>query len=146
MVEQRFPEVSSETLPAACVVLGGRAVLIEARDAAARSDLALRLVDRGGSLVAGDQTVCQRQSGQLIACAPSGSGGRIEVPGMGIVQLPHEERAPVSLLIVLVDTPPHFPEEAKRRLAGIDVPVLTLGAAELAATIKVELALGQFRR
>lgn len=146
MAEQRFADVSSETLPAASVVLGGRAVLIEARDVGARSDLALRLVDRGGSLIAGDQTICMRQSGHLLACAPAGSDGRIEVPGLGIVQLPHEERAPVSLLIVLVDMPPHFPEETKRRLAGIDIPVLTLGASDLTSAIKVELTLGQFRR
>ncbi|UYY59115.1 HPr kinase/phosphorylase [Sphingomonas sp. S2-65] len=144
MVEPRFAEVSSETLNAASVVLGGRAVLIESRDSGARSEFALRLIDRGGRLIAGDQTVCQRQGSDLIACAPAESQGQIDVPAMGIVTLPVTERAPVSLLVVLLDTPPRFPEPAKRRLAGIDVPVLALGAGDVAAPIKVGIALGQF--
>ena len=146
MVEPRYPEVSSETLPAAAVALGGRAVLIEGRDSAARSDFTLRLIDRGGVLIAGDQTVCQRQSSELIACASADKRGRIEVPGLGIVTLPVAERAPVRLLVVLLDSPPPFPEDARRRLAGIDVPVLALGAFDLAAPIKVAIALDQFPR
>jgi len=144
MVEPRFAELSSEILHAASVALGDFAVLVESRDSAARSDFALRLIDRGGRLIAGDQTVCQRQGSDLIACAPAESHGKIDVPGMGVVTLPVAERARVSLLVVLLDTPPLFPEPGKRRLAGIDVPVLALAAADLAAPIKVAIALGQF--
>ena len=146
MSEPRYSEVSSETLPAACVALGGRAVLIEARDAQARAELALRLVDRGGSLIAGEQTICQRQGSQLIACASSNDGGRIEVAGLGIVDLPSTERAPVDLLIQILDTPTLFPQETTRRLAGVPVRVMTLAALDPAAPAKVAVALGQFHR
>lgn len=146
MAEPRYPELSSETLPAACVALGGHAVLIEARDTDARADLALRLVDRGGSLIAGEHTICQRQGSRLIACAPLQQNVRIEVAGLGIVELPSMERAPVELLIVILDTPARFPPETTRRLAGIDVRVLTLGALDPAAPAKVAVALGQLGR
>ena len=127
MAELRIPELSSETIHASCVSIKGRAVLIEGRSGEGKSDLALRLIDRGAALVSDDQTICQRQSGKLLATPPVTIAGRIEVRGVGIIEMPHVERVPVALLIVILDAPPRFPEDArKRRIAGIDVPVLAL--------------------
>jgi len=147
MPEIRLPEVSSETVHGACVAIGGRAVLIEGRSGEGKSDLALRLIDRGAILVADGQVVCHRNDKALLASAPSHLTGRIEVRGLGIVEMPSVERVPVDLLIVILDTPPRFPEDAQtRRIAGIDVPVLALAALEPSAPIKVELALKQGAR
>jgi serine kinase of HPr protein (carbohydrate metabolism regulator) len=142
MPEVRLPEVSSETVHGACVAIGGRAVLIEGRSGEGKSDLALRLIDRGAMLVSDGQVICQRQDGALIACAPAHLAGRIEVRGLGIIEMPSVERVPVDLLIVILDAPPRFPEDPRiRRIAGVDVPVLALAALEPSAPIKVELAL-----
>lgn len=144
MPEVRLPEVSSETVHGACVAIGGRAVLIEGRSGEGKSDLALRLIDRGAALVADGQVICQRSDKVLLASAPAHLTGRIEVRGLGIVEMPSVERIPVDLLIVILDAPPRFPEDARtRRIAGIDVPVLALAALEPSAPIKVELALKQ---
>lgn len=144
MVEPRISELSSETIHASCVAIKGRAVLIEGRSGEGKSDLALRLIDRGAVLVADDQTVCQRQEGKLLASPPANIAGRIEVRGLGILDMPHAERVPVDLLIVILDAPPRFPEDArKRRIAGVDVPVLALAALEPSAPIKTELALAR---
>ena len=43
--------LSSETLHATTVAIGGRAVLIEGPSGSGKSDLALRLIDRGARLV-----------------------------------------------------------------------------------------------
>ncbi|MBO9711812.1 HPr kinase/phosphorylase [Sphingomonas sp.] len=142
MNELRVPDVSSETIHASCVAIGGRAVLIEGRSGEGKSDLALRLIDRGAELVADDYTICQRQAGVLQACAPANIAGKIEVRGVGIVEMPHRARAPIALLIAILESPPRYPEEFRvRRIAGIDVPVLPLAALEPSAPIKVELAL-----
>jgi serine kinase of HPr protein (carbohydrate metabolism regulator) len=144
MPELRIPELSSETIHASCVSIKGRAVLIEGRSGEGKSDLALRLIDRGAVLVSDDQTVCHRQGGKLIASPPATIAGRIEVRGLGILEMPYVERVPVALLIVILDTPPRFPEDPRtRRVAGVDVPVLALAALEPSATIKTELALGR---
>jgi len=144
MAEQRIPEVSSETIHASCVSIKGRAVLIEGRSGEGKSDLALRLIDRGATLVADDQTICQRQDGILLASPPMTIAGRIEVRSLGILEMPHIERAPVALLIVILDAPPRFPgDPRKRRIAGVDVPVLALAALEPSAPIKAELALAR---
>ncbi|HVJ03321.1 MAG TPA: HPr kinase/phosphatase C-terminal domain-containing protein [Sphingomonas sp.] len=142
-----LPEVSSETVHGTCVAIDGRAVLIEGRSGEGKSDLALRLIDRGARLVADEQVICQRQDGALIASPTAQAAGRIEVRGLGIVEMPHAERVPVDLLIVILDSPPRFPDDArKRRIAGVDVPVLPLAALEPSAPIKVELALGRTPR
>jgi serine kinase of HPr protein (carbohydrate metabolism regulator) len=144
MPELRIPELSSETIHASCVAINGRAVLIEGRSGEGKSDLALRLIDRGAVLVSDDQTVCHRQDGKLLASPPATIAGRIEVRGLGILEMPHIERAPVALLIVILDAPPRFPEDTrKRRIAGVDVPVLALAALEPSAPIKTELALAR---
>lgn len=142
MAELRVPELSFETIHASCVAIGGRAVLIEGRSGEGKSDLALRLIDRGAMLVSDDQTICQRQNAGLIASPPPTIAGKIEVRGVGIVEMPHVAQVPVDLLIVILDAPPRFPEDSRtRRVAGIDVPVLALAALEPSAPIKVELAL-----
>lgn len=142
MSKPMVPEVSSETIHASCVAVDGRAVLIEGRSGEGKSDLALRLIDRGATLVADDRTICRRQEGVLLASAPPTIAGKIEVRGLGILEMPHAEQAPVTLLIVILDSPPRFPEDnRKRRIAGVDVPVLALAALEPSAPIKVELAL-----
>lgn len=147
MPEIRLPEVSSETVHGACVAIGARAVLIEGRSGEGKSDLALRLIDRGATLVADGQVICQRSDRALLASPPAHLAGRIEVRGLGIVEMPSVERIPVDLLIVILDAPPRFPEDARtRRIAGIDVPVLALAALEPSAPIKVELALKQGAR
>lgn len=143
-MEIRTPELSSETIHASCVAIKGRAVLIEGRSGEGKSDLALRLIDRGATLVSDDQTVCQRTDGELLASPPATIAGKIEVRSVGIVEMDHVSRVPVALLIVILDSPPRFPEDVrKRRIAGVDVPVLALAALEPSAPIKAELALAR---
>jgi len=136
--------LSSELVQTCCVAIGEHGVLIESRLGEARVDMALRLIDRGATLVAGAQTLCLRKSGALEACAPAGEAGRIEVRGLGAIAMDHAERVPVSLLLVLLDDAPRFPDEARaRNIAGVDVPVLALEAQDLAAPIKTELWLNR---
>jgi hypothetical protein len=146
MVETRIPELSSETIQAGCIAVGGRAVLIESRLDEARVDLALRLIDRDAVLVADAATICQRQDGTLLASAPASNRGRMQVRGLGIVELSYAERVPVGLLVVLLESS-RFPEDLRvRRIAGIDVAVLPLSVFDPSGPIKVEIAVESFAR
>ena len=136
--------LSSEVVHAACVAVNGRGVLIECREGEARIDLTLRMIDRGGVLVADAQTICMRQDGKLLGSPTAPRAGRIEVRGLGIVPMDFAERVPVELLIVLLDPNPRFPEDNRTRsIAGVEVPVLALTAEDAAAPIKAELWLKQ---
>lgn len=134
--------ISSETLHASCVAVDGRAVLIEGRSGEGKSDLALRMIDRGAVLVSDDYTVCTRADGTLQGSAPANIAGKIEVRGIGVIDMPHQDRVPIALLITILEAPPRMPEgPKKRRIAGIDIPEVALAALEPSAPVKVELAL-----
>ncbi|MDO7836077.1 HPr kinase/phosphatase C-terminal domain-containing protein [Sphingobium sp. HBC34] len=134
--------LSSETLHATSVAIGGRAVLLCGPSGSGKSDLGLRLIDRGGMLVSDDYTLVKRIDGRLIATAPTTIAGKIEVRGLGIIDQPSVCEIPVALIVDLFDTVDRMPMEPLRRaVAGIDVPVIRIAPFETSAPIKVELAL-----
>lgn len=133
--------MSEGALHLTCVAIDGHGVLIEGPSGTGKSDLALRLIDRGAVLVSDDYTVLTNAGGALIAAAPATIAGRIEVRGVGIVAMDHLPQAPASLLVVLADAVERLPQPASRLLAGVAVPVVVLHGLEPSAPIKVELAL-----
>jgi len=133
--------LSSETIHASCVAIGGRAVLLAGRSGTGKSDLALRLIDRGAVLVSDDYTQLTRRDGRLYATPPANIAGKIEVRGVGIVERPHLADVAVMLLVDIEAPVLRMPEAATRRLAGIDIPVATLAPFEASAPIKIELLL-----
>ncbi|AHE54184.1 HPr kinase/phosphorylase [Sphingomonas sanxanigenens] len=140
--EDRGAADATETLHASCVAIGGRAVLIEGLSGTGKSDLALRLIDRGAVLVSDDYTIVRRTAAGLRAFAPQTIAGRIEVRGIGIVAMPHVEDVPVALIVGLGEPVARLPEDGlARRIAGGAVPRVTLAGTEASAPIKVELAL-----
>jgi serine kinase of HPr protein (carbohydrate metabolism regulator) len=137
--------LSSETLHASCIAKDGRAVLISGRSGSGKSDLALRLIDRGAVLVSDDYTVARRVSGKLLARAPSNIEGRMEVRGLGILPFPHQNDIPVCLFVDLNLDVVRLPEPREPvSVAGVRVPVVAVNALEASAPIKVEVALRLF--
>ncbi|MGC4251677.1 MAG: aldolase [Sphingobium sp.] len=133
---------ASQTLHATSVAIGGRAVLLHGPSGAGKSDLALRLIDRGAVLVSDDYTILTAEGGRLIAAAPATIAGRMEVRGVGLVDMPHQDGAPVALIAHLGGVAERLPAEGEsRRFAGIDIPLVHIAALEASAPIKVELAL-----
>ncbi|MGQ0587960.1 MAG: HPr kinase/phosphorylase [Sphingosinicella sp.] len=139
------PSLSSETLHVSTVAIGGRAVLIGGRSGQGKSDLALRLIDRGAALVSDDYTHVRRDGEKLLASAPANIAGKIEVRGVGVIDSPAESDVPVALFVDLDNAPERLPEPGGTlSVAGIAVPVVALSALEASAPIKVEAALRQF--
>jgi serine kinase of HPr protein (carbohydrate metabolism regulator) len=137
---------SSETIHASCVMIDGAGVLLHGRSGTGKSDLALRLIDRGALLVSDDYTLVRRVGDRLVATAPATIAGRIEVRGLGLIDLPHAPEAYVRLLIALDEPVPRMPEDVPpvHWIAGVAVPVVALRPLEASAPIKVELALRSF--
>jgi HPr kinase/phosphorylase len=123
-----------------------RAVLLRGPSGAGKSDLALRLLQAGGRLLADDQTHLARRGHALIAAAPPTLAGLIEVRGVGIVKLARHQlmvRAPVALLVDLAppDRIERLPDPQTERLLDLTVPRLALAPFEASAVGKLCLAL-----
>jgi serine kinase of HPr protein (carbohydrate metabolism regulator) len=126
---------------AGCVAIGGRGVLIAGASGAGKSDLAIRLIDRGAELVADDYVELRRDGEALIAAPAAAIAGRIELRGIGILTLPFRSEVPVALLVDLDAEAERLPEAKTRELCGVAIPTLGLNALEPSAPIKVEAAL-----
>jgi serine kinase of HPr protein (carbohydrate metabolism regulator) len=136
--------LSSETLHATCIVKDGRGVLISGRSGSGKSDLALRLIDRGASLVSDDYTMVRRINGKLVASAPANIAGKIEVRGIGLVDVPAVAEAPVCLMVDLGRDVERMPQANETvMVAGVRVPAVALNALEASASVKVEVALAK---
>ena len=137
------PPADVETLHAGCVAIGGHGLLLFGRPGSGKSDLALRLIDRGARLVSDDYTLVRREGTRLIASAPPTIAGMIEVRGLGIVEMPALDVVEVVLAVDLNQTVERMPPEQPpiHEYAGVALPVLAIAAFESSAPIKIEIAM-----
>ncbi|USU05733.1 HPr kinase/phosphatase C-terminal domain-containing protein [Sphingomonadaceae bacterium OTU29MARTA1] len=135
--------LSSEILHATSIAIDGRAVLLEGVSGTGKSDLALRLIDRGAMLISDDQTLLVRKGKDLLARAPGTIRGRMEVRGIGIVTMEHVEDIPVNLIVRLGVEPMRMPERRQRRIAGVIVREVAFEAFHASTPIKIEWTLRQ---
>jgi RNase adaptor protein for sRNA GlmZ degradation len=133
--------VKQPTLHATAVALDGVAVLLFGRSGAGKSDLALRLIDRGWKLVADDRVVVFVVDGVPMARAPEQLAGLIEVRNVGIMDEPALAEAPIVMAIDLEQDSDRLPEPRVRQIAGVDVPLVAIDPFGESAVLKVERAL-----
>ena len=134
--------LSAETVHASTVAIDGRAVLITGPSGSGKSDLALRLLDRGFVLVSDDQTIVRRQGEQLLASAPPTIAGKLEIRGIGIVDMDNVSDLPVALIAELTSEIQRLPDDSRERpILGVSVPLITIDAMTASAPSKVALGL-----
>ncbi len=130
-------------LHATSVMIDGRVLLLAGPSGRGKSDLALRLIDRGALLVSDDYTDLIDREGTLFASPPARIAGRIEIRGIGICDITFTGEGPVALILDLDGDPDRLPEVPLRttNLCGIAIPTIALSAFENSAPIKAEQAL-----
>lgn len=118
-------------------------VLVTGPSGSGKSDLALRLMERGWALVADDRVQLWTSGGALWARAPEVLHGKLEARGLGVVR----ERAVLMARLVLNAhcEPPEerVPDPASAAWLGIAIPRVRVAALEGSAPGKVERALSQ---
>jgi serine kinase of HPr protein (carbohydrate metabolism regulator) len=120
-------------------------VLLAGISGSGKSDLALRLLDRGFTLVSDDQTVVLKRGDKLHASAPATIRGKLEIRGIGIVPMPHIDDVPVALVVELTSAVQRMPDDSRERvICGIAVPVISVDAMTASAPSKVAIALDRF--
>ena len=131
------------TLHASCVAIGNRGVLLTGASGAGKSDLALRLIDRGARLVGDDGVMIEAFNGRLLASPGRNIEGQMEVRGLGILAFPWVSRVPLALVVALDQEVLRMPDELLpvRVFEGLTLPLIALNPFEASAAVKVEKAL-----
>jgi serine kinase of HPr protein (carbohydrate metabolism regulator) len=145
-------KVARELVHGTCVAFGRRAALLRGAPGSGKSDLALRflaLPPDGAMkpmLVADDQVFAEPQPNRtLIVSAPPTIAGKLEIRGLGIVEVTFVAEAELELVCDLVAAkdvprmPPESPEVTE--IAGISLPLLRLAPFEASAPLKLKMAL-----
>ena len=141
------PRISAETLHASTVASDGRAVLITGPSGSGKSDLALRLIDRGFAFVSDDRTVVKRDGERLLAMPAPNIDGKLEIRGIGIVDVESVSDVPVTLMVELKSDIERIPDDSRERLIlGVPVPLISLDAMTASAAAKVVFALDRMGR
>lgn len=127
--------MSDSTIHATTVAIGEAGVLIRGPSGAGKSVLALALIAQaqmaGGfaRLVADDRTALSARGGRLLARPVPPLEGLIERRGLGLTPEPYQPAVVLRLVVDLSGAEPERmpePEDLVERLAGIDLPRLTV--------------------
>jgi len=135
----------SAALQATCVAVGGRGVLIEGAPGTGKSSLALALIDRGAVLVGDDGVLVETEVGRVVASPHPNIAGKLEVRGVGLIDLPVAAAVPIALVIHLDEDAPRYVEAAEtREIGGIAVPLIRLWPGSPVLHLRAERALERF--
>lgn len=127
---------------ATCVAINRKGILIMGPSGSGKSDLALRLIERGADLVADDQVELTAEKGDLIARSPQTIKGLIEARYIGPLRAPVLDACPIAVILE-PGTPERMPELQTRTFLGIELPMLILPYLEGSTTAKIRLFLEQ---
>ena len=121
-------------LHASCAARGDSGLLLLGPPGSGKSDLLLRLMDRGYDLVADDQVDLVGR----VASAPAALAGLLEVRGLGILR--RRFRADVTVaLAVMLQRPERLPMPARYEI--VDLPMISVDPFAASAPIVIGLAL-----
>jgi HPr kinase/phosphorylase len=129
-----------ENIHATCVKLAsGAGVLLIGPSGSGKSDLALQLIDGGALLVADDRCDLTIEEGTLVAQPPAQLAGLMEHRGVGIVTMPYEKFARISLIVQLVPRTDvvRLPEPELFTILGVDVRTVRLHAFDASTPAKI---------
>ena len=134
-------------LHASCVELNQTGVVLRGPSGSGKSDLALRLIDAGGRLIADDRLAVERAGDRLLGRPAAALAGLLEVRGFGIVRLPYGAVCELGLVVDLDPQawPARLPEPEAVALLGLSLPCLRLDPRAPSACAKVRLALAAER-
>jgi HPr kinase/phosphorylase len=140
-----------ELIHGTCVAFGPYAALLRGASGSGKSDLALRFItlpvegEHAPMLVADDQIFVEARGDALFASVPTTIAGKLEVRGIGIIDLPHVAEAELVLAVDMAAATavPRMPPEPWEQImiAGKSLPCIVLAPFEASAPLKLKLAL-----
>lgn len=125
---------------ATCVKMGDVGIMLRGASGSGKSDLALRLINRGARLIGDDYVYVGCEDGRLYAAAPHEISGKIEVRGVGIAVVPFDRVARIAAVIDLQnERVERLPQQSETMIETVALPCFKLMPFEDSACEKVAL-------
>lgn len=132
-------------LHATCIAIDDCGILLRGPSGSGKSDLGLRLIDQytDAILVSDDRVDVAARGDALYASAPRSIAGRMEVRGLGIVQLDYADMARLFMLADLQNAAQieRLPEPAFEDILGVRLPRFALDPFTASAPARLRQAL-----
>ena len=128
------------------VVIDDNGVLILGDSGSGKSDLALRLIDSGATLISDDISICRKNSNNIYLYCPPEIKGLLEVREIGIITVPFVERIKLRLVVNLKsNNNERFPKDNSFRILGIKIPIINIEGKNSSAVAKIKVKLNEIR-
>ncbi len=133
---------AAQSVHGTAVSINGYGVLLLGPSGSGKSDLALRLIDRGATLICDDRVIVDTHASTPRLHQAPNIIGKIEIRGLGIVDFAAVDSVPLFLCVMLDEEPERMPNfNTSHMIEGLSIPKLCLNAFTASAPIKVELAI-----
>jgi HPr kinase/phosphorylase len=129
-----------QTVHGTTVAIDDTGVLLRGPSGSGKSDLALRLIDEGAMLVADDRSTLSLERGHLMVHALETIRNKIEVRGLGIVNIDARPQIQLGLVVDLAKSAERLPAPEAIDILGVSIPLIRLSAFEASSTAKIRLA------
>ena len=130
----------------ASVVIDDNGVLILGDSGSGKSDLALRLIDSGATLISDDISICRKNLNNIYLYCPPEIKGLLEVREIGIITVPFVERIKLRLVVNLRSkNNERFPKDNSFRILGIKIPLISIEGKNSSAVAKIKVKLNEIR-
>ena len=128
------------------VVIDDNGVLILGDSGSGKSDLALRLIDSGATLISDDISICRKNSNNIYLYCPPEIKGLLEVREIGIITVPFVEKIKLRLVVNLKsNNNERLPKDNCFRILGIKIPIINIEGKNSSAVAKIKVKLNEIR-
>ena len=128
------------------VVIDDNGVLILGDSGSGKSDLALRLIDNGATLISDDISICRKNSNNIYLYCPPEIKGLLEVREIGIITVPFVERIKLRLVVNLKsNNNERSTKDNYITILGIKIPIINIEGKNSSAVAKIKVKLNEIR-
>ena len=136
--------MSIKRLQATSVAIEDNGVAIFGDSGSGKSDLALRLIDSGATLISDDITVFSKLEKNINLFGIENTKGLLEVREVGIITVPYVEGIKLKLVVRLTDKViERIPKKNQINLLGLKFPKLEINGKNSSSVAKVKVKLNE---